>query len=280
MPFNYSASITDTNDAIPAAITAAVNSKVASLETEISGLETEVTNLKSRVSALESGSTPTPTPTDAFVASKTVLSLGNATTPKSVAKPSNVQAGDLLLMIVSADWGLGTQIGPSTGFTQLTELDLGSNLAKINVAYKVASSSEPASYNVDVTTDTDARVDLLAIRGAKTSGPFPISKIGSFNDTNVGSAWTPEVTPATSRGLFIGSVAVSKSQVAAYSFSFTSPSGMTELSDTSTDGWIGMSTASTTYNSTSPVSRREFGITTNAPEVEKVLISVVIPSAE
>lgn len=278
MPFSYDATINDTNDSIPDLITSAVNSAVVTIEAEVSGLETQIADLKTRIKALEDNSTPAPAPADATVVSHTALSLGNATTPKAVAKPANVQAGDLLLMIVSADWGLGTEIGPSNGFTQIKEHDLGTDYLKVNVAYKVAGSSEPSTYPVDVTTNTDARVDLIAIRNAKTSGPIAVSSVGVIDNTNLTSAHTPEVVPSTGKGLHIATVAVSKSQVAQYDYSFTAPTGMTELTDTNTGRWIAMSTAYATYNSISTVPSKGFGLSTTATKLDKILISLVVPS--
>lgn len=285
MGFSYTASITDTNDAIPAAINSAVNSAVSTLSARITSLETEASSLEARIAALESGNTPDPepepepTPVDAFVASKTVLQLGNAASPKAVAKPSDVQAGDLLLMIVSVDWGTATNLTPSTGFTQLTEVDLGTDRLKYNVAYKVAGSSEPATYNVGVTSATDARVDLLAIRNANTSGTIAVQSTKVLDSTAKTSVDAPSVTPSSSRGLLISTAAASKSSVAEYSYSFTPPTGMTEISDAATGNWVGMATATQTYNSSSATGVKTFGLTTSASRVEKIGINLVVPSA-
>jgi hypothetical protein len=117
---------------------------------------------------------------------------GTATTATSAsasftcAKPTGVVAGDILISLQFTDLGVGST--PS-GWTQLRNYtaDIESRLA-----WKVAGSSEPASYTFSQSTGgIGGGAIVIALQGASTS--TPVSAVGS---TGSGSTvTTPSVNP-------------------------------------------------------------------------------------
>ena len=105
----------------------------------------------------------------------------------TVNKPTGTVSGDLLLLLAN-----GTELFPptSTGFTQSVaqQTNNGGSVKDISVAilYKIAGSSEPASYDVNVTgTNAAGAATLLRISGWNVGDPiFASATFGGNHDTN------------------------------------------------------------------------------------------------
>ncbi|MEV7013263.1 hypothetical protein [Streptosporangium sp. NPDC051022] len=118
------------------------------------------------------------------------------------AKPTGTAAGDLLLAFQSADLGTLAQIGTPTGGTtwQLlasrasgTDADL-----KTKIWWKIAGSSEPATYGFTWSSISYACIAIAALQGAGTSTPVVAQTGNDVADTTVP---TPSGTPTGSDDL-------------------------------------------------------------------------------
>lgn len=102
-----------------------------------------------------------------------------------IDKPSDVQENDLLVAHVGAD-NNGT-ISPPSGWTSIRKTSDGGGTSFIESFYKVATSSEPSTYDfTNSFGSTFAGISMESIRGADVSDP-----IAADSGNNAGSVSSP-----------------------------------------------------------------------------------------
>lgn len=212
---------------------------------------------------------------DAALRSVSSASVPYSTTAKTIAKPSGTASGDLLLLIMHCDYGAATDFKVPSGFSTLTTRELSANGDKHVIGYKIAGSSEPASYTMTVPVDADLRADLLCIQGADANQAPSLASTATASSATSHAA--PSVTPLTSRGLLVTAASLSSGS-AGQTFSWTPPTGMTERTDAATNGYVTMTTATQQWNSSSATGSKAFGLSMSATAKQALTASIVVPS--
>ncbi len=119
----------------------------------------------------------------------TIATTSTTVTSIAVPKPAGTVSGDFLLADIS-ERGTPT-ITPPSGWTLLNSTASGTTVTDA-VYYKVAGSSEPASYTFSFSTATSATGAIMGYVGVDTTNPIDTS--GVVTDTNVTSHTAPAVT--------------------------------------------------------------------------------------
>ncbi len=115
---------------------------------------------------------------------------GSSTTSPSVNRPLGVVQNDLILVIIHFNNRPTTQPS-SSGFTQITSaVGNAGDPAAVYAFYKIAGSSEPASYTFTTTGSQNHRIQAIRVTGHNTSSP-----IGSTSSVRPGSAATSVTIP-------------------------------------------------------------------------------------
>jgi uncharacterized repeat protein (TIGR01451 family) len=137
-------------------------------------------------------------------------------TSLSVARPDNVAAGDLIILVLTQQRSPSTTaIGFSTptGFSLIRdEHGTGSNSrVEVTAFYKIATGSEPANYTSTITQFTN--IPQWKAIATRVTGHDPNSPIGSSNGTNSGSnsvtsLTIPGITTSTSNSLLVAARSV------------------------------------------------------------------------
>jgi hypothetical protein len=113
----------------------------------------------------------------------------------SVAAPTGVASGVVLVAIHAADTGTVTQLGTPTGgaaWSLLGSVTHGAGSGHMRIWWKVAGASEPASYGFTKDSNADSSIAILAVAGADTATP----KIGLVSAQNGAVVDTPSTVPA------------------------------------------------------------------------------------
>ena len=161
----------------------------------------------------------------------------------TITKPaSGVAAGDVLLLIISTDnWASFTlpsgfiDIGP--GAQQTTN---GADGQTMEIAYKIAGSSEPANYTITITGGSlDSAETMLHITGANPTNPIdtywyattptPLAVPPPLPVT------VPSITPGTNYDLILW-IASGDAGGSTGNYTYTDPSGMTQVGTTNNSG--------------------------------------------
>ena len=167
-------------------------------------------------------------------------------TTGSVARPTNLAEGDLVILIVAKTTSLDEEsagITPPTGFTLIrSEHDTGSTERPEALAYwKIATATEPDTYTFTVLHDYP---QWKAIVG-RVTGHDAANPIGNDNGVNSGENDTleslaiPEITTSKDKVLLLAAVAATGSP-GTFPADFQIPDGMDELwtaDGTWTGGW-------------------------------------------
>lgn len=109
---------------------------------------------------------------------------GDNTSP-SIARPSGVEAGDLLVVAFILEKGSGVNIsGGLTGWNQILITNNGSDFG-MHSYYKIAGSSEPANYSFTLSTSGKWIVTMSRISGADPLSPIITSAGGAGKSTTL-----------------------------------------------------------------------------------------------
>lgn len=141
-----------------------------------------------------------------FIAANGTGNAAGATT-LTVTKPTGVASGDVMVATVGAS-GTAT-LSPPAGWTQVADTTTGASLRQISF-YRVAGSSEPASYSFSLGASRTASGGIADYRGVNATSPID-SSAGATGAG--GDAIVPSV-PTTATGEWIvaaGSFAVAES---------------------------------------------------------------------
>ncbi|MGF1609223.1 MAG: hypothetical protein ACFCUQ_07490 [Kiloniellales bacterium] len=123
------------------------------------------------------------------VASQTVYESSATSTSHSVAKPSGVAAGDLLVLVVCVR--TAPTVTLPDGFTEQVNLPNSGNGERYVLATKTATGSEPASYGLTLSVGRNTVIFLLRMTGADT-----ISPINANDETGYTSFTTSPTSPS------------------------------------------------------------------------------------
>jgi len=142
-------------------------------------------------------------------------------TTLTIPKPANTAQGDVLVSCISLNAGTIGAAGVPAGWTSLASVTARAN-PKVYGYYKVATSSEPASYSW-TTSSAASGGSITRYSGASGLDTSPESASGPA----ASSGSVPQVTTATSNTMLVGCMSVNSSSV-----TLTSPTGMSQAVET------------------------------------------------
>lgn len=122
----------------------------------------------------------------------------NDVTQLQVNKPSSTVQDDLLFAVFSKDSTVGVLSSPS-GWTDLGEGSTGSS--RVLFSYKIASSSEPATYTFTSTDSDQMCIGVARFSGVDTSDPIDV--YSPINTGNTNSPTCPTVTTTASNATIL-----------------------------------------------------------------------------
>jgi hypothetical protein len=170
---------------------------------------------------------PTPqTPTVRSVSSN----VANRGTTLPLSRPAGTTSGDVLLAVIAHQVGQFRNMTPPAGWTAVPNTDWAEgNNVRIHAWYKVAGSSEPASYTFTLTggSGQDISGGMLAISGASSTSPIHVAG-GAANPNASRSVTAPSITTTLPDALLLYGGACNNA------YTFTAPPGMTEQWDRAT----------------------------------------------
>ena len=165
----------------------------------------------------ENGSFWKPEPEGATIKSANAVEIPYNVTAKNIPAPPT-SPGDLVILILNIQKKETSATLPS-GFTQIASQQTWSWPISRQVATRVATSSEPSSYVLRGLSGVGVIADVIVVSGHDPVKP-PAVAVG-YNGAN-------SITPSSSDGLLLATVAVTSASVT----SISPPEGMTELTDT------------------------------------------------
>ncbi|MCV2491114.1 PKD domain-containing protein [Geodermatophilus sp. YIM 151500] len=155
----------------------------------------------------------------ASATSASTAAVGSVT----LTKPASVSAGSLLVAQFTADDGPGVTAAPDGWTPVINPLSINAR-ATVFAYYKVAGSSEPASYAWQLSTPVKWNGGITAYTGVDPANPFDSAASTASNlGTNSTTLTVPGVTTTQPGALLVGGVGMNGSSVAV-----TPPSGWTE----------------------------------------------------
>ena len=108
---------------------------------------------------------PRPTPTIVGVTSDRKVSGLFSETPTVVAKPAGTAVGDILLAVVTNQWGLIGDVAPvQEGWTQIRAVDGGWQDVHMRVFWRVVVGGEPASFSFTNAIAAEQITHLIGLR--------------------------------------------------------------------------------------------------------------------
>lgn len=144
--------------------------------------------------------------------------------------PTGVVAGNILVATVVSSDTTGTGIAAQTGWTRITTVGPSGSPPQLGVFYRVATSSEPASYTFTGinTSSGRATIQMTALSGVDTATPLDVAGVSAIQST--AAALTPSsVTTVTANAFVLYSLALN----AATSSDITTATGTTKIQDSS-----------------------------------------------
>ena len=204
------------------------------------------------------------------VESHETTNTGDFVSEYTVDRPSGVQEGDLLIVTIAGRHGTSSSNSATypTGWQQIQSAVGGSTESVMFVAYKIATSSEPASYTFTTTDPIRGSAGILRISGADQLDPIIDSSSNAGTGTNV----TANQINVDGEGLLICSMSASGASTTP---SLTTPGGMQSI-------WDETNQSTSTVRNITRVSSEEFsgdmtGIrtaTSNGENFAAILIGV------
>lgn len=199
-----------------------------------------------------------------------VATSGSATISGTLTGTQQPQAGDVLIIIHGNDFYAATAMptptvgGSTSGVTAVTSADGGSNFAHAKAYRYTVPSTGDLTISVTETGAGDEEKCLIAyvLSGADTSTVIDAAA-GNFNSTGSGDSApvAPSVSPSSSTAFLISHT---NSGGGANVLSYTPPSGMTEVYDTSAAGFMGLSGAVLQLGASGATGTKTFTAANNA----------------
>src|SRR4051812_7446283 len=143
-------------------------------------------------------------------------------TSLAITKPAGVVAGDVMIAAVGANGN--TAITAPAGWSSVGLYDAAawSNTGWIQVLFKIAGSSEPASYSWALGTTRPAAGTIVDYIGVDNAAPIQISAVGTGTAS---PAVAPTITTTSANQMVISTVGGKNTSGA---FTFTNPAGTTD----------------------------------------------------
>ncbi len=129
-----------------------------------------------------------------------VAYTATGSTALSVAYPTGLAAGDILVLCVSRNNNTPATV-TATGFTQITTLTTTPN-PSMTYLWKVATGSESGSLSATVDSTSQKNAIMFAIRGANNTTPFgtnPATASNTTGDTDTTPAMPSATANSTNR---------------------------------------------------------------------------------
>ena len=142
----------------------------------------------------------------------------------TINKPTNLAAGDLVILTIHIGNGAPT-ITPPSGFTHIAtgNNSTSTSAAKVAAYYKFATGSEPATYAITLNTATLWRAYANRVTGTNPGSPIGNTSTAASGITAVSTLAVPSIATGTANNLLFGAWAI-RSTVT----SPVTPSGMTQ----------------------------------------------------
>lgn len=130
--------------------------------------------------------------------SNTAINAGSGSTSKPCNAPASIASGDFLLAFLAI--GTPNATASSSGWTQVESLN--GNSQRTIIFYKVAGSSEPASYTFTTSATSWTDIAILRYDGQASSSAYDISS-STYNSPATTTPATPSITTARANNLLI-----------------------------------------------------------------------------
>lgn len=198
-------------------------------------------------------------------------------TTKTIARPQQIVAGDLLIAMVMADSGtMPTNVAPS-GWTEIGRRI--STTVRFVLLRKVATSTDAAGTGPFTLAGFPASADgcamCIAVKDwSGTAGDIRSAFTATTNQTYV----APTVTPATARSLLLTFVSQNGNSGSKL-WSYIPPAGSGAVGYTeNVGGWNGGAASQEVYAGTTATGTRTWTVDTNSTAAHKMNASVTIPA--
>ena len=167
---------------------------------------------------------------DIFSGLSTTNSSTNVTsTNLTIARPSDVAQGDVMLANIAINDGNMPSVTPPSGWTQILRTDNDTSISIVSF-WKVAGASEPSNYTWSLSPQTRAEGGITRYSGVDSSNPIDASA-GNFGRGSVATASAITTTGSNHEVVAFFAAHVGANGLAgAY---FSTPAGMTEKYDAS-----------------------------------------------
>src|SRR5690606_26455205 len=171
----------------------------------------------------------------------------------TVAKPTGVQAGDLLIAHQTSDVSdLAELTTPTGGATwQLLDQFEEAGALQVKVWWKIAGESEPSSWNFSQESFADGAVLIAAVRNAADDTPT----VANTSTTSTTSVPTPGITPPSPTSV---EIRIASGNSAGNTVSWTPPAGLEEKADVQSTNYVAATLATRYLDSTTPTGTENF----------------------
>ncbi len=146
-----------------------------------------------------------------------------ATNVVSVATPSQTQSGDVLVACLALNGGNVASSGVPSGWQPLASVTAISN-PHVFGYYKVASSSEPASYSWNLASSVANGAGIARYSGVDTTSPLDTA-VATASGASATSGTVGGVTTVTANTMLVGCMGINSS---ATSVTISAPTGMSQ----------------------------------------------------
>jgi len=173
-------------------------------------------------------------------ASDTSAVASTATATLGISRPSGTASGNLLVAGITVGGGSGTTVTAPSGWTLVRPRTDGTNVSLLTY-YKVAGSSEPATYSWNLSPSVRASGGIIRYTGVNTASPINTSNSLTGSDTTSPyRVTTPSVTTTTNQTALVGFYGIGAAAT------YTASSGLTEQFDANNTNAAGPSTEGAT----------------------------------
>lgn len=196
--------------------------------------------------------------------------VSSATISGTLSGTSQPQAGDVLLIIHCNDWFTTSEMptptvgGSTTGVTAVTggTADAGTSNVHAKAYYYIVPTTGDLTVAVTETGTATEEKNLIVyvLSGVDTTAVIDNSAAGAFNTSSSTSQVAPSVSPISSNAFLICHV-----NSASTTATYTPPTGMTEVLDTSNAGVMSMSGATLQLSASGATGTKTFTASGAAP---------------
>ncbi len=161
--------------------------------------------------------------------STTGTSANVTITNLAIAKPADVDQGEVMIASIALHDGKATSVTPPSGWTPILRTDNDTNVGIVSY-WKAAGASEPANYTWVLSPQTRAQGGITTYSGVDTTNPIDAAA-GNFNRSKIASTSPITTTSDNEEVIALFALHVGSSNFAGDFFSI--PAGMMEKYDSS-----------------------------------------------